>query len=53
MGIVGRIALSLIVLVVGSVAVGAIGSEVGSGQYLAAGVVVAILVYIWKKPTSS
>lgn len=53
MGIVGKIILSLIVLLVGSVAVGAIGSEVGSGQYLGAGFVVVILFYIWKKPSST
>lgn len=52
MGIVGRIVLSLVVLGVGSIAVGAIDSEVGTGQYLAAGVVILILIYIWKKPTS-
>lgn len=47
MGIVGRIVLSLVVLGVGSIAVGAISSEVGTGQYLTAGVVVLILIYIY------
>lgn len=49
MGITTKIIWTLVVVVVGSIIAGVIKDLIGVGQYIAAGVIVMILFYIWGK----
>ena len=49
MSISTKIMLSLAVIVVGAIITGVIRDMVGAGQYIATGIIVVILFYIWGK----
>ena len=51
MSIATKIILSVVVVVVGSIIAGVIRDLIGVGQYIASGVIVVILFYIWGKPS--
>lgn len=52
MSITTKIIWTLVVVVVGSIIAGVIKDLIGVGQYIAAGVIVMILFYIWGKSSS-
>jgi hypothetical protein len=52
MGIFSKIAITIVVVIVGSLAVGIVGSEFGQGQYLLAGIIVIGLIAVWSRPSA-
>jgi len=51
MSIAMKLILSVVVFLVGSIIAGVIRDVVGVGQYIASGVIVLILFYIWSRPS--
>ena len=49
MGILAKVALSIVIVVVGAVIAGIAKESVGAGQYLIHGVIVVALIYLWNK----
>jgi len=49
MSITTKIIWSLVVVVIGSIIAGVIKDLIGVGQYIASGIIVIILFYIWGK----
>ncbi len=49
MGILAKVALSIVIVVVGAVIAGIVKESIGAGQYLIHGVIVVALIYLWSK----
>jgi len=52
MGVFSKIAITLVVTILGAVVIGIVGSEFGHGQYLIAGIVAVMLFAVWSRPSA-
>ncbi len=53
MGIWAKIGLTVLVVFIGAIVYGVIRDLVGKGHYIATGVEILILFYIWSRPSKS
>lgn len=53
MSIMTKVVSSVVIIVVGAIIAGVIRDIVGAGQYIASGVIVLLLFYVWGRPIPS